>query len=234
MTIYAALADVMAEVSHVAKRDVNTHQKFNFRGIDAVVNAVGPALRKHRVIVVPSDVTATYEQVSTTTGKPATACRVDVTYTFYAEDGTSIPVDVAGEAWDSGDKATPKAMSVAFRTALLQALALPTDEPDPDSHTYERATVDLRLLDQLIVTAQDVGIEKDWDRLRKFAAQSPDHLAKAVDKLEAAINSSDVGGGEAPASEGRSAGSRSPAVEPAPGPRPSPSSAPDSLPLETS
>ena len=29
-------------------------------------------------------------------------------------------------------------MSVAFRTALLQALALPTDEPDPDSQVYER------------------------------------------------------------------------------------------------
>ena len=40
---------------------------------------------------------------------------------------------------DSGDKATPKAMSVAFRIALLQALALPTDEPDPDSYAYERA-----------------------------------------------------------------------------------------------
>jgi hypothetical protein len=37
-----------------------------------------------------------------------------------------------------GDKAAPKAMSVAFRTALLQALALPTDEPDPDSQSFER------------------------------------------------------------------------------------------------
>jgi hypothetical protein len=43
---------------------------------------------------------------------------------------------------DSGDKATAKAMSVAYRTALLQVLCLPTDEPDPDSHTYERAPVE--------------------------------------------------------------------------------------------
>ena len=48
------------------------------------------------------------------------------------------PTRVAAEAWDSGDKAAPKAMSVAFRTALLQALALPTDDPDPDSQSYER------------------------------------------------------------------------------------------------
>ena len=53
-------------------------------------------------------------------------------------DGSTLTATVAAEAWDTGDKATPKAMSVAFRTALLQALALPTDEPDPDSHTYVR------------------------------------------------------------------------------------------------
>lgn len=136
--IYTALAAVMADCDHVAKRDRNDHQKFMFRGIDAVVNAVGPVLRNHGVIVCPNVERVDYETVQTSTGKPATACRVLVTYSFYAEDGTSIDTRVAGEAWDSGDKACPKAMSVAFRTALLQALALPTDEPDPDSQTYER------------------------------------------------------------------------------------------------
>lgn len=136
--IYTALSAVMTDVDHVAKRDINQHQRFNFRGIDAVVNAVGPALRKHKVIVVPTVDAVSYEQVTTSGGKPATACRVRATYTFYAKDGSHIDTAVAAEAWDNGDKAAPKAMSVAFRTALLQALALPTDEPDPDMHTYER------------------------------------------------------------------------------------------------
>lgn len=134
--IHDALASVMADVDHVAKRDRNEHQRFLFRGIDAVVNAVGPALRKHSVVVVPRIQHVDYELVHTSTGKPATACRVIVTYAFFATDGSSIEATVAGEAWDSGDKATPKAMSVAFRTALLQALALPTDEPDPDASAY--------------------------------------------------------------------------------------------------
>lgn len=136
--IYTALAAVMADCDHVAKRDRNEHQRFLFRGIDAVVNAVGPVLRKHKVVVVPDVESVTYDQVSTSTGKPATACRILATYTFYATDGSSVSTRVAAEAWDNGDKAAPKAMSVAFRTALLQALALPTDEPDPDSQTYER------------------------------------------------------------------------------------------------
>jgi hypothetical protein len=51
--IYARLAAVMADCTSVAKRDRNEHQRFMFRGIDAVLNAVGPILRKHGVIVVP-------------------------------------------------------------------------------------------------------------------------------------------------------------------------------------
>lgn len=139
MTIHEALASVMADVSHVGKRDFNTHAKFNFRGIDAVVNAVGPALRTHKVIVRPVVRSVAYDTVQTSTGKPSTACRVLVDYTFTAADGSELTATVAGEAWDSGDKACPKAMSVAFRTALIQTLALPTDEPDPDLHVYERA-----------------------------------------------------------------------------------------------
>jgi hypothetical protein len=65
--------------------------------------------------------------------------KVKVTYTFIGQAGDAISATVVGEAMDAGDKATAKAMSVAFRTALLQALCLPTDEPDPDSNSYERS-----------------------------------------------------------------------------------------------
>lgn len=146
--IYKALAAVMADVDHVSKRDRNEHQKFMFRGIDAVVNAVGPALRKHKVIVTPDVERVEYMPVTTTNNKAASACRVVVSYTFHASDGSSITTKVAGEAWDHGDKATPKAMSVAFRTALLQALALPTDEPDPDATTFEQVRAE---------------VPRDWD-----------------------------------------------------------------------
>jgi hypothetical protein len=138
MSIVEAMAAVMSDVQAVAKSDRNSHQNFNFRGIDAVVNAVGPALRTHGVVVVPTIDSVEYADVKTTNDKRATACRLTVTYTFW-HGNTYLPCQVQAEAWDHGDKATPKAMSVAFRTALLQALALPTDEPDPDSHTYEQA-----------------------------------------------------------------------------------------------
>lgn len=169
-TIHASLAAVMGAVDHVAKRDRNTAQNFLFRGIDAVVNAVGPALRTHKVVVVPEVESVDYATVQTTTGKPATACRVVVRYTFHGPAGDSLSCLVAGEAWDAGDKATPKAMSVAFRTALLQSLSLPTDEPDPDSQTFERAPqVSVRQLQMQV-----------WARSKEIAPNMTDDERKQL------------------------------------------------------
>lgn len=141
--IYAALNAVMEDVGAVKKSDRNDFQKFMFRGVDAVVNAVYPALIKHRVSVIPNVRSYDYGTIETGQGsgrKPMGHARVVVEYTFTAaEDGSAVTASAAGEAFDSGDKATPKAMSVALRTALLQSLMLPTDEPEPDAQTYERA-----------------------------------------------------------------------------------------------
>src|SRR3990172_4868014 len=118
-TIYDALAAVMADVQAVRKGGTNTQQHYRFRGIDAVVNAVAPALRRHRVIVVPDVRTFDYGTVEVGAKRtPMGHARVVVAYMFYGPAGDHIVSSAAGEAFDSGDKATPKAMSVAFRTAL--------------------------------------------------------------------------------------------------------------------
>ena len=130
----------MEDAGAVRKSERNTHQNFNFRGIDAVVNAVSPALRKHGVVVLPTVNECIYETVIVGQNKTAMGhIRVDVTYAFYAPDGSTVSARVSAESMDSGDKATAKAMSVAFRTALLQVLCLPTDDTDPDASTYERS-----------------------------------------------------------------------------------------------
>lgn len=138
-TVVQALSAVMEDVRAVGKDGFNQAQSYKFRGIDAVVNAVGPALRKHGVVVVPSVQHLAYRDVQTSTGKPSRECTVRVRYTFHGPAGDSIECETPGESLDSGDKGAAKAMSVAFRIALLQALCLPTDDVDPDHGTYERA-----------------------------------------------------------------------------------------------
>jgi len=140
-TIEAALAAVMNDVTHVGKEGKNSAQGYSFRGIDGVLNAVGPAFRRHGVIALPHVERSEHQLVEV--GKNRTPMRqatVIVRYVFHGPLGDSLDCVVAAEAMDSGDKATSKAMSVAHRTALIQALALPTHEPDPDASSYERAS----------------------------------------------------------------------------------------------
>lgn len=137
-TVHQALNKVMGDVQAVKKDSKNQAQRFNFRGIDAVMNAVGPALRKYGVVILPEDVEAHRSNGTTANGKPTAEVVLKVTYRVYGPGGDSIHGRVAAEAMDFGDKAIAKAMSVAYRTFLLQALTIPTDEPDPDSESYER------------------------------------------------------------------------------------------------
>jgi len=137
LTVQEAMAKVMHDVREVQKRDRNTQQNFAFRGIDAVVNAVAPALRAHGVVVLPRLDDKEYLAFQSAKGTAMMCCRVTVTYIFVGPAGDTLEATVAGESMDAGDKSTAKAMSVAFRIALLQALALPTDDIDPDAQTYD-------------------------------------------------------------------------------------------------
>lgn len=141
--ILAALHAVMAEIKAVGKDGWNNYSNYNFRGIDGVLNAVGPALRQHRVVLIPTVEHIDYDSVPAKGGAMMTAVRLRMRVALYAMDGSSIAATVWGEAFDSGDKATAKAHSVALRTALIQMLALPTQEPDPDETTYERRSANM-------------------------------------------------------------------------------------------
>jgi hypothetical protein len=138
-SVVEALSKVMDAVQAVKKGQRNPEHGYVFRGIDAVVNAVGPELRKHGVLVMPVLENASYRDVTTSRGKPSRECTVQVRYRFYGPAGDFIEAVTPGESMDHGDKGTAKAMSVAYRIALLQALCIPTDDPEPDSQTYERA-----------------------------------------------------------------------------------------------
>lgn len=144
-TIYQALNAVMTDIRGVGKNEENKAPGagYKFRGIDAVTNAVGPALREHGVIIAPKVLDSKYGTV--TVGHKQTQmghARLLIEFTWYGPAGDSLVTVAAGEAFDSGDKATAKAHSVAFRTAMIQTLCLPTDEKDPNEDTYERSTAE--------------------------------------------------------------------------------------------
>lgn len=128
MDIYNAINKVMKDVGAIGKEDKNPQQGYKYRGIDAVMNALQPAMVKHGIFVVPDVVSQTREERQTSRGGNLIYSVVHVKYTFYAEDGSSIEASVVGEGMDSGDKASNKAMSAAFKYACFQTFCIPTEE----------------------------------------------------------------------------------------------------------
>lgn len=141
MNIYQSICAVMKDIGAVGKDSFNAQQKFKFRGIDAVMNALSPALVKNKVFVVPEILEQTREERESKNGGNLIYSICKIKYTFYAEDGSNISATVIGEGMDAGDKSTNKAMSVAFKYACFQVLCIPTeelmDEPDAECHEVE-------------------------------------------------------------------------------------------------
>ena len=139
LSVVQALAAASEDVRSVRKDSKNEAQRFNFRGIDAVMNACGPAFRKHGIICIPQTEDVVFEPMQLASGKTATRVVVKIRYVFYGPEGDSLAAVVYGESFDMGDKALAKAYSVAYRTCLLQTLTIPTDDPDPDAEVFETA-----------------------------------------------------------------------------------------------
>lgn len=137
--IFKAINKVMSEVGFIGKDSKNQSQGFKYRGIDAVMNALNPALIRNGVFAVPTVLEQTREERTNNKGTTLIYSMLKVRYRFYAEDGSYIESTVIGEGMDSGDKASNKAMSVAFKYACFQVFCIPTEElmDDPDKECHE-------------------------------------------------------------------------------------------------
>lgn len=139
--IFETINAVMEEIGAVGKNSRNEQQKYMYRGVDDVMNALNPAFIKHKLLMVPEVVSQKREERQTANGKNLIYSVLSVKYTLYAEDGSSIYTIVTGEGMDSGDKASNKAMSVAFKYACFQVFCIPTEEmQDPDAETPPPST----------------------------------------------------------------------------------------------
>ena len=133
--IYQAIIGVMSDIGVIGKEKKNAQQGFKYRGVDDVMNALQPVMVQHGLFVVPEIIDQKREERQTNRGGNLI---YSVRYTFYAKDGSSVQCVVVGEGMDSGDKATNKAMSIAFKYACFQVFCIPTEEmKDPDAEVHE-------------------------------------------------------------------------------------------------
>lgn len=141
--VYKAIAAVSGEMAKdgIGKDRRNSQQGYNFRGIDDVFNALSPLLAKHGLCILPRCINRSQVERTSAKGGALFYTTVDVEFDFVAaEDGSKHTIRVPGEAMDSADKSTNKAMSAAYKYAAMQAFCIPTEgDNDADSTTHEVA-----------------------------------------------------------------------------------------------
>ena len=134
--IYKAIIGVMKTINAIGKDRRNSQQNFAYRGIDDVMNELHGALAENGVFVVPEVLDETRSTGKSKSGGELYYTRLKTRFTFYAGDGSSVSAVVIGEAMDSGDKASNKALSIGLKYAMLQVFCIPTeDEKDPDAQS---------------------------------------------------------------------------------------------------
>jgi hypothetical protein len=137
-TIFELMPRVAGEIGAVGEGGVNKQQGYRFRSIKDMMTAASSALAKHGVFVCPQVEDLDVDERTTEKGTVLRFVVLRVRYIFYGPRGDSIDCVAVGEAMDSGDKASNKAMSAAFKYALGQTFCIPyTAEEDADATTHE-------------------------------------------------------------------------------------------------
>ncbi|MCI0194190.1 single-stranded DNA-binding protein, partial [Cronobacter sakazakii] len=168
--VYQAISAVAKEMAAtgISKDRTNTQQNFKFRGIDQVYNALAPALVNHGLLILPRITERTVTERVTQKGGVLFYVVVKAEFDFVStKDGSVHTVVTYGEAMDSGDKATNKAMSIAYKYAAFQAFCIPTEETaidaDAEVHHIQPADADTILAE----FTQYAGAENDAKKLQE-------------------------------------------------------------------
>lgn len=112
----------------IGKTRNNAQQGYRFRGVDEVMNAFAPILADQGLYLRPR---FTERAVAERVNKHGTALfyvTVRGEFDFSNDAGETVTVGpFYGEAMDSGDKATNKAMATAFKYAMFQTFCVPLE-----------------------------------------------------------------------------------------------------------
>ena len=144
--IYKAINNIMTDLKPIpedkkTKAENGSDFAFMYRGIDDVMNALQPLLSKHGVIIIPQVIESALEPVVIEKkGYNIVKWRalMKIKHIWACTDGSSIESITIGEGLDNGDKASNKAMAIAYKYSCFQVLCIPTEEMvDPDSEVYD-------------------------------------------------------------------------------------------------
>lgn len=148
----------------IGKNQKNEQQGFAYRGIDDVLNRMAQHLVAAKLVIIPKVVSRDVQERLNSRGNPLFYVTLTVDYTIASVvDGSTVTVTTVGEAMDSGDKATNKALSAAYKYMAFQTFAIPIAE-DADRTTHTLAPKEKVLgaaeLDSIRALCKEAGFDE--------------------------------------------------------------------------
>lgn len=187
LNIHQRILAIMGELHYIEKEKKTVNGQYRFVSHDAVVEKAQKMFVKHRVTTASSIAEIIQDGNCT---------RVKLNVSFINPDNPKdfFTVQYAGYGVDNGDKGPGKAVSYAYKYALLKVLNLKTgDDPDYDAKsTYEPPKClefdyilptsmtkkeRSKVVDFLQLTAEGVG--KDVEEIKREAVKRPEDFLKA-------------------------------------------------------
>lgn len=172
--IYKKMIDAMRDIGAIGKDRTNPAQGYKYRGIDEFLNACHPVFAKHGIFLTTQIKSIVREERATRSGGINTYTNMQVLFNFHAEDGSTISTELPGEAMDTGDKSTNKALSAALKYCLAQMLLIPLDMHDSEAASPEKVEMKIKpnvvtqASEQIISSMPNMGFipEEDTNGLR--------------------------------------------------------------------
>jgi hypothetical protein len=173
--IHKKIPAIMGKVGAIGKDRKNESQGYKFRGIDDMYNALNEHLAEEKVFFTSEVLSTSREERAAKNGGVLMYSIITMKFTAYAEDGSSVSSTTVGEAMDSGDKSMNKAMSTAYKYALMQIFCIPTeDDKDTENQTHEpkAKTEYARKTDEHGLTLDDyidnINMEEDIETVKVY------------------------------------------------------------------
>jgi len=198
--IFKKIPKIMSLVGVVWKDRKNEQQGYKFRGIDDMYNALNKHLSDEGVFCTSEVLKDEREERLTKNGWLLMYSILTMKFTFFAEDGSSVSSTTIGEAMDTGDKSMNKAMSTAYKYALMQIFCIPTEEDkDTENQTHEIAPKNTPIRDDVPQTPkvypksaldevmEQMEVETDIEHLKTLYALGLDRVKS--DKQKAFFDS---------------------------------------------
>jgi ERF superfamily len=175
MKVYQKIAAVTAELSKsgIAKSGKNEQQGYKFRGIDQVYQSLSSVIAREQLCILPRVVSREVSERVTPRGGVLFYTVLTVEFDFVcAEDGSKHTIVTIGEAMDSGDKSTNKAMSAAYKYAAIQTFCIPVEgEQDADATTHEVSHPVLEVIANITTVAELTAAFKELSESDRRALQ---------------------------------------------------------------